>query len=456
MISARKRIWGWYFFDWASQPYNTLLLTFIFGPYFAEVARGYYMAEGLDPEAAKAAAQSYWGWGLAVASLVIAFTAPVLGAIADGTGRRLIWVWVFSAFYVAGAAGLWWIAPGGDGGTLLKAVCLFGIGFIGMEFATIFTNALMPTLTQSDDLGAISGSGFAFGYLGGLLALVVMLLFFAEGSDSGLTLLQIEPLFGLDPEAREGTRFVGPFTALWYVVFMIPFFLWVREPRMETRPLHLGRAFASLRDLIRSLRFRRSLSAYLASSLFYRDALNALYGFGGVYASGVLGWTIIQIGIFGIVGAITAMVASWVGGRLDRSYGPKPVIVGSILVLIFVCIIIVGMSRESLWGLALDPASTASDQIFFACGALIGAAGGTIQSASRTMMARHTSPDRATEAFGLFALSGKVASFMSPALIALATTATGSQRLGIAPLVVLFLIGLLLLIWVRPRGEMVS
>ncbi|HMS93995.1 MAG TPA: MFS transporter [Tabrizicola sp.] len=456
MISARKRIWGWYFFDWASQPYNTLLLTFIFGPYFAEVARGYYMAEGLDPEAAKAAAQSYWGWGLAVASLVIAFTAPLLGAIADGTGRRLFWVWVFSAFYVVGAFGLWWIAPGGDGAMLLKAVCLFGIGFIGMEFATIFTNALMPTLTQSDDLGAISGSGFAFGYLGGLLALVIMLLFFAEGSDSGLTLLKMEPLFGLDPEAREGTRFVGPFTAIWYIVFMIPFFLWVREPHMETRPLHLGRAFSSLRDLIRSLRFRRSLSAYLASSLFYRDALNALYGFGGVYASGVLGWTIIEIGKFGIVGAITAMIASWIGGRIDRSFGPKPVIIGSILVLIFVCIIIVGMSRESLWGLALDPASRASDKIFFACGALIGAAGGTIQSASRTMMARHTTPDRATEAFGLFALSGKVASFMSPALIALATTATGSQRLGIAPLVVLFLIGLLLLIWVKPRGEMVS
>ena len=213
---------------------------------------------------------------------------------------------------------------------LFWAVCAFGIGFIGMEFATIFTNALMPSLTQADDLGAISGSGFAFGYLGGLLALIIMLLFFAEGADSGLTLLGMEPLFGLDPEAREGTRFVGPFTAIWFVVFMVPFFLWVKEPKMDARPLHLGRAFASLRDLIRSLKFRRSLTAYLASSLFYRDALNALYGFGGVYASGVLGWSIIQIGIFGIVGAVTAMVAAFVGGRLDRAYGPKPVILSLI------------------------------------------------------------------------------------------------------------------------------
>ena len=455
MATARQRIWGWYFFDWASQPYNTLLLTFIFGPYFAEIARGYYMGTGLDEEAAKAAAQIYWAWGLTIASLTIAVTAPILGSIADGTGRRLVWVRVVSVFYITGAAGLWWVAPGGGDAMLFWAVCLFGIGIIGMEFATIFTNALMPTLTQADDLGAVSGTGFAFGYLGGLLALVLMLLFFAEGADNGLTLIGLEPLFGLDPEAREGTRFVGPFTAIWFAVFMIPFFLWVKEPKTDTRPLHFGRAWASLRDLLRSLRFRGSLSAYLASSLFYRDALNALYAFGGLYASGVLGWSIIEIGIFGIVGAVTAMVAAFLGGQADRAFGPKPVIAWSIVVLILVCLVIVGMTRESLWGLALDPASSLPDSIFFVCGALIGAAGGTLQAASRTMMARHTTPDRATEAFGLFALSGKVASFMSPALIALATMATGSQRLGIAPLIGLFLIGLILLSFVKTRGEMV-
>ena len=200
-------------------------------------------------------------------------------------------------------------------------------------------------------------------------------------------------------------------------------------------------------------RFRKSLAAYLGSSLFYRDALNALYGFGGVYASGVLGWEIVQIGVFGVVGALTAMVASWIGGKADRRFGPKPVIAVCIVVLIFVCLIIVGMTRESLWGIPLDPASSASDDIFFACGALIGAAGGALQAASRTMMVRHTTPDRATEAFGLFALSGKVASFISPALIAFATALSGSQRIGISPLIVMFLIGLVLLFFVRAKGE---
>ena len=453
MATARQRIWGWYFFDWASQPYNTLLLTFIFGPYFAEIARGYYMGMGMEEEAAKAAAQAYWGFGLAIASLAIAVLAPILGAIADGTGRRMIWVWVFSLFYVVGSYGLWWVAPGGEQDVLFWAVAFFGIGFIGMEFATIFTNSLMPSLTDHDDLGSISGSGFAFGYLGGLLALVLMLCLFAENATTGLTLIGINPIFGLDAEAREGTRAVGPFTAVWYAVFMIPFFLWVKEPKTDARPLNIGAALSSLVELLKSLRYRRSMSAYLASSLFYRDALNALYGFGGVYASGVLNWSIIQIGTFGILGAVTAMVASWLGGRADKRFGPKPVISVSIVVLMVVCLIIVGMTRESVWGFAMDPASTTPDLIFYICGGLIGAAGGTLQAASRTLMVRHTTPDRATEAFGLFALSGKVASFMSPFLIGVVSAASGSQRIGISPLILLFAIGLVLLIWVNPRGE---
>lgn len=450
--SDRKRIWGWWFFDWASQPYNTLLLTFIFGPYFAEIARSYYMAQGLEADAAGAAAQSYWAYGLTVASLTIAVLAPFLGAIADGTGRRLVWVWVFSACYVVGSYGLWYVAPGGD--QLFFAVALFGLGFIGMEFATIFTNALMPSLGDHDDLGEISGSGFAFGYLGGLIALFLMLALFAENSATGKTLIGIDPILGLDPEAREGTRAVGPFTAIWFMVFMIPFFLWVKEPKTQRTKLDLGRAMASLKELVAGLRYRRSLSAYLLSSLFYRDALNALYGFGGVYASGVLGWEVTQIGVFGIVGAIAAVLASWVGGKADKRFGPKPVIGFCIVVLIVVVSVIVGLTRDQILGILLDPASGASDTILFVCGALIGAAGGALQAASRTLMVRHTTPDQATEAFGLFALSGKVASFMSPALIGIVTAATGSQRWGMTPLIGMFAVGLVLLFFVRARGEL--
>jgi UMF1 family MFS transporter len=453
-ISPRKRIWGWYFFDWASQPYNTLLLTFIFGPYFAEVARGYFMGTGMEVEAAKAAGQAFWGYGLTASAIVVAVLAPILGAMADGSGRRMVWIWIFSAFYVVGAYGLWWVVPGGEIGTLYWAVALFAIGFIGMEFTTIFTNALMPSLTDHDDIGKISGSGFAFGYLGGMIALILMLGLFIGDDSTGKTIFSITPVFGHESESRDGTRIVGPLAAVWYAVFMIPFFLWVKEPSTAASPIHIGAALGRLRELIAGLRFRKSLANYLASSLLYRDALNGLYGFGGVYASNVLGWSIREIGIFGILGGLTAIIASWWGGRLDSRFGPKPVIVGAVLVLIAVCIIIVGLTRDSLYGIALNEAGNTADLIFFICGALIGGAGGPLQAASRTMLLRHTTPDRATEAFGIFALSGKVASFISPFMIAVATQVTGSARLGISPVILLFVLGLILLIWVRPRGEM--
>ena len=447
----RKRIWGWWFFDWASQPYATLLLTFIFSIYFSEVARGYFIAQGADAAQAGAQAQALWGWALAGAGVVIAAFAPVLGAVADRSGRRLPWIWLFSALYVAGSAGLWVLHPSGEG--LVPALVLFGIGLIGMEFATIFTNALMPSLGSREEIGRISGSGFAFGYLGGVVALAIMLALFADGA-GGLTLLGRPPALGLDGAAREGTRFVGPFTAIWYALFMVPFFLWVREPAGRRRGgVQLGAALRDLGALLRSLPRRRSLLAWLVSSMFSRDALNALYGFGGVYAGTVLGWPVILSGIFGIVTAVSAAIISWLGGRADRRWGPRPVIAACTLVLVAVCLLVVGMSREQIFGLPLAPGSRLPDALFFACGAAIGGAGGVLQSASRSMMVRHTSAARATEAFGLYALSGKATAFLAPMLIALVTTASGSPRLGISPLIVMFLLSLWLLGWVKPEGE---
>ena len=138
---GRKRIWGWYFFDWASQPYNTLLLTFIFGPYFAQTATNALVDGGMELSAAKAQAQAYWGYGLALAGIAIAILAPILGAVADSSGRRMPWIWLFSAMYVIGAAALWWTAPADF--SMLWALFFFGIGLVGMEFATIFTLSLI-------------------------------------------------------------------------------------------------------------------------------------------------------------------------------------------------------------------------------------------------------------------------------------------------------------------------
>jgi len=309
--SRRARIWGWFFFDWASQPYNTLLVTFM-----------------------------------------------------------------FSGLYVAGSAGLWFAAP--QDFNLVLTLALFALGLIGMEFATIFTNSMLPDLGPREEIGRISGNGWAFGYLGGLVALVLMLGFFAESAATGKTFLGLDPAFGLDAGAREGTRFVGPLTALWFIVFMVPFFVYVRDPR-PVRPVGgaAARAMKGLGRTLRNLPRTPSLFAYLGSSMFYRDALNGMYTFGGIYAAGVLGWSVVDTGIFGIIAIIAGAVFAWIGGRADAAFGPKPVITAAIVVLTLVAVSVVFVSRDSVFGLAVSSGSRLPDLVFYCLGATIGAAGGT-------------------------------------------------------------------------------
>ncbi len=439
-VSARRRIWGWFFFDWASQPYNTLLITFIFAPFVKEL-----VDDG-------AQAQSVWGFTVGAAGLTIALVAPILGAIADTYGNRLKWIWFFSVFYVLGAAGIWLANPVDL--TLWVVLLCFAIGLVGMEFATIFTNSILPDLGTRKEIGRISGKGWAFGYLGGLVGLLIMLTFFAENAETGQTMLGRDPAFGLDPDQREGTRFVGPLTAIWYVVFMIPFFLWVKDPKVDApKSGALKDAMRGLRSTIRSLPQTPSLFAYLASSMLYRDALNGMYFFGGIYAAGVLGWSVVDTGVFGILAIVSGALFAWLGGFADDYFGPKPVIRICILVLCVVAISIVFVSRDSVFGIAVDPTSRLPDLAFYVVGAVIGAAGGVIQSASRTMMVRQARPDRMTEAFGLYALAGKATSFLAPLSVGVVTGLSGSQQIGVTPLIVLFLLGLLLLRWVHPEGE---
>jgi UMF1 family MFS transporter len=439
-VSARKRIWGWFFFDWASQPYNTLLITFIFAPYIKDL-----IGDGAEAQAA-------WGFGIAAAGVIIAIMAPVLGAMADTFGNRLRWIWLFSLMYVVGSFGLWWAAP--DNFDLIWTLTLFAIGMIGMEFATIFTNSMLPDLGTKEEIGRISGNGWAFGYVGGLVTLVVMLTLFAENAETGKTLIGIDPVFGLDAAQREGTRSVGPLTAVWYAVFMIPFFLWVRDPKSAKPPK--GATKKALTDVVRTIRNlpqTPSLLAYLGSSMFYRDALNGMYTFGGIYAAGVLEWSVIDVGIFGILAIIAGAVFAWIGGRADTRFGPKPVITVCIWVLCGVAIAIVFISRESVFGIAVGPESALPDQAFYVMGVLIGAAGGVIQAASRSMMVRQAIPERTAESFGLYALAGKATSFIAPFLIGVMTAISGSQQIGVTPLIALFLLGLILLRWVNPAGD---
>ena len=311
------------------------------------------------------------------------------------------------------------------------------------------TNAILPSLGPRSDVGVISGSGWAFGYAGGIVALLLALLFLAE-NETGKTLLGTSPAFGLDPEMRVGTRATGVFTAIWFAVFMIPFFLWVKETQDGPSD---RQAVSGLVKTLRHLPSQPSLLAYLGSSMFYRDALNGLYAFGGIYATGVLGWSIVQIGAFGIASLVSGCIFAWLGGFADRRFGPKPVINFCIALLSLVCAIIISTSDDTVIMLPVGSDSALPDITFFLCGCLIGAGGGVLQAVSRTMMVVQANPDRMTEAFGLYAFAGRATAFASPALIATTTALTGDQRIGVAPILLLFVIGLLLMRWVSPHGS---
>lgn len=442
MITAKKRIWGWWFFDWASQPYNTLLITFIFAPFMKDL-----LGSGTG-------AQTVWGYGVGIAGVIIALASPFLGAIADRSGRRMPFIWVFSLMYVAGAWCLWYAEPGNF--NLMLIMISFAIGMIGMEFATTFTNAMLPDLGPREEIGRISGSGWAFGYIGGMLALIIMLTLLQANPQSGKTLVGLTPIFGLDVATREDTRVVGPLVALWYAVFMIPFFLWVREPRKaDALPVKtaLRGAWPELRATLKALPQRRSLTSFLVSSMFYRDALNGIYTFGGLYAAGVLNWSITMIGLFGILGTITGALFAWLGGKADDRFGPKTVILATILILIAVVVGVVFVSRESVFGMPVAADSHLPDIAFYILGGMIGACGGALQSASRTMMVRQADPEKITEHFGLYALSGKATAFIAPLAIGVTTQISGNQSIGITPIIALLILGLVLLGFVKSNGD---
>src|SRR5439155_12353757 len=196
----RAAVIAWIFFDWAAQPYFTLITTFVFAPYFAN-----FVAPN------PAAGQAMWGFAAAAAGLTIALLSPVLGAIADASGRRKPWIAGFGALLVIGASLMWFGKPG-DPSVIVPLLMAYAIASVGVEFATVFNNAMMPTLVPPDRIGRLSGTGWATGYMGGIVSLVLVLGFLAANPETGRTLFGFAPLFGLDPVSHQGDRITGPLT----------------------------------------------------------------------------------------------------------------------------------------------------------------------------------------------------------------------------------------------------
>jgi UMF1 family MFS transporter len=201
---------------------------------------------------------------------------------------------------------------------------------------------------------------------------------------------------------------------------------------------------------------QKSIATFLLANMIYTDGLVSLFAFGGIYAAGTFGWHTIQIGSFGILLAIAGTFGAWLGGKLDDSLGPRRVIAGSLLILLLAIAAILLVDKDSILFVQVAPPapggalfSGAAERAYLVLGCLIGAAGGPLQAASRSLLIRLAPKDRIAQYFGLFALTGRVTSFIGPLLIGAITAATASQKAGMAVLVLFFVAGLALLMRVR-------
>lgn len=452
---------SWMLFDWSVQPYYTLVQTFLFAPYFANAVVqntvcGTSIAAG---SAAGACGQSLWGYAAAVAGLLIAILSPFLGAAADGGGRRKPWVALLAIVFVAGLATLWLAEPGADTRTILIVLTGFVAATLAAELMTVFSNAIMTGLVPKDELGRLSGTGWAVGYFGGLasLALVAGLLVPLPGSTT--TLAGLDPLLSLDTAAREGDRLTGPFAAVWFLIFIIPFFLFVPDRRLGAANHPRRSATAELWDTVKSLPAMPSLLIFLIARMIYTDGLTAIFTFGGIYGASVFGWGPTELGIFGIALTLVGAFGALIGGRLDDKLGPKPIIITALLILLVGAVGILSIDQTHILfktevaakvsGSA--PFSSIGEQAFLAFAIIVGLVAAPVQASSRSLLARLAPADKITQYFGLLAFSGKVTAFMAPLIVAFVTQETGSQRYGMSAILGFLVVGILLMLFVRTK-----
>lgn len=284
-----------------------------------------------------------------------------------------------------------------------------------------------------------------------------MLGFLAANPDTGRTLFGLTPLFGLDVASHQGDRITGPLTGVWFIIFVLPMFLLTPDfpaKRPVREALHEG--LRELRGTLSELPKHKSMAAFLLANMIYTDGLVSLFAFGGIYAAGTFGWHTIQIGTFGILLAVAGTFGGWFGGKLDDKLGPKTVITGALLMLLLSIAAILLVDRDSILFIPVTPPqpggglfAAPAEKAYLMLGCLIGMMGAPLQAASRTLLIRLAPRDRIAQFFGLFALTGKVTSFIGPLLIGIVTAVTASQKAGMAVLVAFFVVGLALLSRVR-------
>lgn len=415
MNSSRRAVYSWALYDFGNSAFTTLVVTFIYATYFAEV---------IAPDSTRGTV--LWSRAITVTAVVVAVCSPILGALADRGGFRKGFVVVATLISVAATAALYDVLPG----EVMRALTLVVIANVTFEFGTVFYNAFLPDLSTPRTIGAISGWGWGLGYVGGVLALVIALVGFVQTET---------PWFGFAIDG-ENVRATNLLVAVWFFMFSLPLFFWVREDKSRVSPRGriVTEAVAQLGRTFREVRRHRETAKFLVARLFYNDGLVTIFAFGGIYAAGTFGFSIEEVIVFGIVINVAAGIGSVGMGYLDDRIGAKRTIELSLYGLIVATVVAV-FASDRTW--------------FWVAGVLIGIFVGPNQAASRSLMGRLAPPAMRNEFFGFFAFSGKLTSFIGPLLLGVVTDVANSQRVGVAVVLVMFIVGLGLLLMVSVPEE---
>ena len=403
---ARKSQIGWALYDWASSPVPTLHATFIFAVYFTTVI----MPEG---------GSVVWAYMTGITAFTIALIAPLLGSYADSTGKFKELIVLFIALGSVATGLLWFAQP--NEAFISYAIILSAISIFFLESSFIFYNAILGKMIQRDHIGSLSGLAWGGGYIGSVIALIMVLVVF---------ILPDKSLFALDKSQSEHIRATMLFAASWAIIFSLPMMFYLPSFSQKNNKNNKNSAILSLKTSIIEARKIPNLLRFLLARMAYNDGLITLFAFGGIYAAKVFSFSQFEIILFAIGLNISAGMGAIIGGFLDDNIGPIKTIKLALIGL-FLC--------------GLVAIITPYKMIFWIVGVGLGLFVGPVQSASRTYLSLTASDKHKGGLFGLYMVSGKLTSFIGPFLYGWLVMMSGNERYGMAVVLLLIALGFVLL-----------
>jgi UMF1 family MFS transporter len=448
--SARLGQWGWALFQWARDFGGSIIVVFIFAPYFTSTVVS-------DP----VAGQALWGHLNATAGLCTGLAGPILGAIADSRGRRKPWLALFTVIMFVTSIILWWSMPGGAGlGVFWSAVVLV-LYTIAYNFSDIFQSSMLPSVAPPDRVGFLSGLGVALAQASTVLGLSILLYAFMLPGSVDWSFIPSHPLFGIDPALYENSRIAGPISGVWLLVFALPLFFFTPDGARRTSATVLQSVATGLSEVwqtLRELRHYRNIAAFLAARMCFNDGQVAIMIFSSIYAAGVFHWDAQTLTIYALLLSLVSTGGALLGGWLCDRIGAKRAIIVGIGAATIGLLLAISITPTSLFFvIGFDTAPPTNLPFFRTVPELVYAIIAIMTStaviatfgSSRTMMARLVPVEKVSQFFGLYALSGTVTAFLGPELVAMVTDAFHSQRVGMASLLLLLGVGLIGMIFVR-------